>query len=348
MRVSFDGGRINERGVARAQFDYAFHARALIGVEPVILHDVRIPPEPAHVARFANEFPTFAYQTDDEMQRLIERERIDVAYFLKVSARDLRVSRSCRTAVHTVFRFFRPHGDSYAYVSKWLSQLMTGGRYPAVPHIVHPPEPRANLRAGLGIPADAFVVGRHGAIDQFNVPFAPRAIEAALERRKNLWFLFLNTARFTTHERVVHLPGTVDRQAIADFIASCDAGISAQYAGETFGLSIAEFLSQDKPVFVWAGGRNRNHVALVDDERLVYQTRRDLTQKLCDLEPQDWRGAWSGRVAEFAPAAVIRTFSDVFLAPNERACEDPPLWRHLQRSVTNRAHRIRDGLWSAL
>ena len=83
MRVSFDGGRLNERGVAVALFDYAFHARALIGVEPVILHDARVPPGPAHVARFANAFPTYAYEFEDEMQRLIERERIDFAYFLK-------------------------------------------------------------------------------------------------------------------------------------------------------------------------------------------------------------------------------------------------------------------------
>ncbi len=39
MRVSFDGGLLNERGVAVALFDYAFCARELLGVEPVILHD---------------------------------------------------------------------------------------------------------------------------------------------------------------------------------------------------------------------------------------------------------------------------------------------------------------------
>ena len=83
MRVSFDAGRLNERGVAVAMFDYAFHARALVGVEPVILHNVRVPPEPEHAARFERVFPTYGYTTDDEMQRLIERERIDAAYFLK-------------------------------------------------------------------------------------------------------------------------------------------------------------------------------------------------------------------------------------------------------------------------
>ena len=348
MRVSFDGGRLNERGVAVALFDYAFHARALLGVEPVILHDARVPPEPAHVARFAAQFPTYAYETEEGMQRLVERERIDVAYFLKTARKDSRVSRSSRTAVHEVFKFFHPHGDSYAYVSQWLSEAMTAGRYPAVPHIVDPLAPRANLRAELGIPVDAFVVGRHGAVDQFNVPFAPRAIEEALARRKNLWFILLNTARFSNHERIVHLPATPDRQAIANFVGSCDMGINARYVGETFGLAIAEFLAMEKPVLVWAGGRDRNHRVLVDDPRFVYATGRDLAAKLCAVEPADWRGAWAARVAPFAPAAVMQAFSETFLAEKAGARAEPPPWLRLQRMATDRARRLRDRLWCAL
>ena len=348
MRVSFEGGRINERGVAVAIFDYAFQARALLGVEPVILHDTRVPPDPGHLARFAAAFPTFGYQSEDEMQRLIEREAVDVAYFLKTRRGDSRTARSCRTAVHEVFKFFNPHGDSYAYISQSLADAMTGGRYPSVPHVVDPPGPRANLRAALGIPADAFVVGRHGAPDQFNIPFAPRAVEAALEARKNLWVLLLNTARFTDHERVVHLPVTPDRQGVVDFVASCDIGLNARRAGENFGLAIAEFLAQDKPTLVWAGGRDRNHLALIDDPRFIYRTRADLTQKLRDLEPADWGGAWAARVAPFAPAAVMATFAETFLRPEPQRFPRLPLGFNLLRSGKARARRLRDRLWCAL
>ena len=59
----------------------------------------------------------------------------------------------------------------------------------------------ADFRAEFGVPADAFVVGRHGASDQLNVPFVAEAIEAALQRRKNLWLMLLNTDRFSSHER---------------------------------------------------------------------------------------------------------------------------------------------------
>jgi hypothetical protein len=348
MRVSFDGGRINERGVAVALYDYAFYARALLGVEPIILHDARLPPEAAHVARFAEEFPTLPYETEDEMQGLIERERIDVAYFLKTRRGDRRIARSCRTAVHEVFKFFNPHGDSYAYISQSLAQTMTGGRYPSVPHIVDPPPPRAELRAALGIPRDAYVVGRHGAPDQFNIPFAPPAIEAALERRKNLWILLLNTARFSDHERIVNLPQTPDRQGVVDFIAACDAGLNARLAGENFGLAIAEFLAQDKPVLVWAGGRDRNHLALVDDPAFIYRTRADLTQKLCEIEPQEWGGVWSARIAPFAPGAVTALFARTFLEPGARRFPPLPPGFNLMRSGRARLRKFQDRLLCAL
>ena len=348
MRVSFDAGRINERGVGVAVFDYAMNARAHLGVEPVVLHDASRPPDLKHVARFAAAFPTLAYQSEDEMQRLIERERIDVAYFLKTRRGDRRVARSCRTAVHEVFRFFQPHGDSYAYISRSLARTMTGERYPWVPHIVDPPAPKANRRAALGIPADAFVVGRHGAPDQMNLPMAPRAILAAVERRRNLWILLLNTHKFADHERIVHLPMTPDRQGVVDFIAACDVGLNARFAGENFGLAIAEFLAQDKPVLVWAGGRDRNHLSLIDDPRFVYRTGADLTRLLVELERQEGGGAWSARVAPFAPAPVMATFASTFLRPEPQTFPRLPPGFNLMRSGLARLRRQRDRLWAAL
>jgi hypothetical protein len=282
------------------------------------------------------------------MQGLIEREKIDVAYFLKTRRGDRRIARSCRTAVHEVFKFFNPHGDSYAYISQSLAQTMTGGRYPSVPHIVDPPPPRANLRAALGIPKDAFVVGRHGAPDQFNIPFAPRAIEAALERRSNLWLLMLNTTRICDHERIVHLPQTPDRQGVIDFIASCDVGLNARLAGENFGLAIAEFLAQDKPVLVWEGGRDRNHLALIDDPRFIYRTRADLTRKLCEIEPEASSGAWSVRVTPFAPGAVTAVFAKTFLDAGQKRFPPLPLGFNLVRSGRARVRKLRDRLLCAL
>jgi glycosyltransferase involved in cell wall biosynthesis len=345
MRVSFDGGRLNERGVAVALFDYAFYARELLGVEPIILHDVASPPDPAHVRRFAEAFPTFGYAGDDDWQRLVERERVDAAYALKIGRRLAKVSKSSRTAVHEVFRFFKPHGDAYAYVSSWLAREMTGGRYPCVPHMVDLPAARRDARAALGLPKDAFVVGRHGGADTFDVPFAPRAIEAALARRRNLWLVLLNTPRFSDHERILHLPPAADRQRIADFIAACDAGLNARRVGESFGLAIAEFLACDKPVLVWAGGRDRNHLALVDDPAFVYRTAKDLTRLLTELTPARGDGAFAAKVAEFTPPRVMQAFARVFLTGGQ-TFPAAPLGLRQKRKAVERLRRWRDAWWS--
>ena len=345
--MSFDGGRLNERGVAVALFDYAFHARALLGVEPVVLHDVRDPPDLAQVARFAAEFTTLAYRDEEEMQRLIERERIDLAYFLKTRGKDQRVSRASRTAVHEVFRFYRPHGDSYAYISDWLAREMSGGVYPSVPHIVELPLGCRALRGELGIPGDAFVVGRHGARDTFDIPFLPGAIEAALQSRANLWLLLLNTNRFSDHPRIVHLPAVADRRGIADFIDACDAGLNGRRVGETFGLGIAEFLSRDKPVFAWEGGRDRNHLELVADPACRYRTGADLTRLLTQWTPASGDGVWRAQVAEFSPPWVMAKFERVFLEPGGAEVPRRPIGFGARLWARDRLRRLREAEWLA-
>ena len=315
MRVTFDGGRLNERGVAVAVYDYANHARRLLGVEPIVLHDASGPVEADQVARFAAAFPVRAYRNAVERAAWIEEERADVAYALKSQRSRYPLAPRGRTVVHEVFRFFDPHGDAYAYISPWLAEAAAAGRYPAVPHIVDPPPPQGNLRAEFGVPAGAVVVGRHGGPDQLNVPFVARALEAALAARPDLWVMLLNTAPLLRHERVVHVPRAPDRQRVADFVASCDVGLNARIGGEAFGLAIAEFLAQDKPALVWEGGRDRHHLALVDDPALPLPHRRGF-----DAGAGALRAEAGGRALARARRAVLARGGDGRFS---RAC----LWR---------------------
>ena len=345
MRVSFDGGRLNERGVAVALYDYAFHARRCLGVNPVILHDAEQSVDAEQVARFAAAFPVRAYRSAAERAAWIEAEEIEVAYALKSTRPRYPLSPRGRTVVHEVFRFFDPHGDSYAYISPWLAEAAAAGRDPAVPHIVDPPRPLGNLRAQYGVPREAVVVGRHGGPDQLNVPFVPAALERALAARPDLWVMLLNTAPLLRHERVIHAPKAPDRQGVADFVASCDVGLNARRGGEAFGLAIAEFLAQDKPVFVWEGGRDRHHLALVHDPAFRFRTGEDLAQALIRFEPKPGQGRWRSRVAAFAPDAVMEVFGQVFLEPGARARLRLPLGFRLGARLKARAQRWRDGRW---
>ncbi len=295
------------------------------------------------MARFAAAFPLRAYRNPAERAALIEEARVDVAYCLKSTRPRYPIAPRGRTVVHEVFRFFDPHGDAYAYISPWLADAAAAGRYPAVPHIVDPPPPLGDLRAEFGVPRDAVVVGRHGGPDQLNVPFVAAAIEAALAARPDLWVMLLNTQRFLQHERIVHVPRAPDRQRVADFVASCDVGLNARRGGEAFGLSIAEFLAQDKPALVWEGGRDRHHLALVDDPRFRFRTREELTRALVRFEPG--QGGWRARVERFAPEAVMQEFARVFLTPGTRERPGLPLGFRLAARVKERAQRWRDAGW---
>jgi len=345
MRVTFDAGRLNERGVAVAVYDYAHHARRLLGVEPIVLHDASGPVEADQVARFAAAFPVRAYRDDAERAAGIEEERADVAYVLKSQRRRYPIAPRGRTVVHEVFRFFDPHGDAYAYISPWLAEAAAAGRYPAVPHIVDPPAPRGDLRAEFGVPREAVVVGRHGGPDQLNTPFVARALEAALAARPDLWVMLLNTAPLLRHERVVYVPRAPDRQRVADFIASCDLGLNARLGGEAFGLAIAEFLAQDKPALVWEGGRDRHHLALVDDRGFQFRTAEDLTRALVRFEPRPGAGRWRGRVERFSPEAVMEVFARVFLEEGTRPRARLPLGFRMAAKARERLQRWRDGGW---
>jgi hypothetical protein len=345
MRVSFDGGRLNERGTAVALYDYAFYAHALLGVEPIILHDASGTVDDEQLSRFSRAFAVRPYRSPEQRAEALEEERVDVAYFLKTGRALYPTSPARRTAVHEVFRFFHPHGDAYAYISSWLAAAAAASRYPTVPLIVDPPKPLGNLRAEFGVPADAVVAGRHGASSQFDVPFVKAAIEAALAARPDLWVMLLNTDRFSNHERVVHVPRQPDRQRVADFVASCDVGLNARRGGEAFGLAIAEFLAQDKPVLVWQGGRDRNHMALVDDPRMWFRTREDLTRALVAFEPRPGGGAWRKRVESFTPEAVMPVFARVFLEPGLRSMPRLPLGFRFAARVGVRLGRMRDGRW---
>ena len=106
-----------------------------------------------------------------------------------------------------------------------------------------------------------------------------------------------------------------------------------------------EFLAEDKPVLVWEGGRDRNHLELVDDPRYRFRTRSDLTSKLVELERAAGDGSFRARVAEFRPEQVMRTFAGTFLEPGEKAWPRLPPGFRLAMRARMRLARWRDRYW---
>ncbi len=202
------------------------------------------------------------------------------------------------------------------------------------------------MRQELGIPPDAFVIGRHGACETFNLKFVHEAVIKALSKRKDLYFVFVNTHRFCEHERVIHLPVITDTLAKSNFINACDAMLHARSRGESFGLAVAEFMFFDKPVICWAGGVDRNHLEMLPDHRLVYRRNPDLLRILTSLEKCGGDGRWQDSVSAFTPPNVMRLFKEVFIdgAPQDHSVR-PSLAFTIRTRIAQRWLKARYDLW---
>jgi len=297
-----------------ALFDYAVGAQEILGHEALVFYS-KEKSVPAAVEKFQKKLTLVPVPLGQDPRGLSDAYSLDFAYFIRDGRRAPINLEAHRTGVHAVFRHFEPHGDVYAYVSDWLSEWMTGGKAPAVPHIVDMLEPRETLRGALNIPADAFVVGRYGGFDQFNIPFALRSVREALAQRTNLYFVFVNTQKFIDHERVLFLPPIVNTAEKAKFIATCDAGLNAKKIGESFGLAIAEFLMLGKPVFCWAGGMDQNHVRMSPKPEWLYRTRAQLTRLLTQTVASESDATLARQsVSCYRPEPVMKQFEQVFLS----------------------------------
>jgi len=188
-----------------------------------------------------------------------------------------------KNCVHAQFLCDEFHGDAYAYLSPWMSRVMTGREDSYVPFFVPKLESGENLRRELGIPGGARVFGRHGGWDTFNIPFVRRVVAVHARAHPDDHFIFLNTLpiRGTRGLRNVHyLPATVDPARKARFLATCDAMLHARWHGETFGLAVGEFAVLGKPVITYAGSRERAHLEMLGGAARTYAEGDELARIL--------------------------------------------------------------------
>jgi hypothetical protein len=207
---------------------------------------------------------------------------------------------------------YDPHGDVYAYVSKWLSDSCSNGEMPYVPYMADLPNVEENLRADLEIPEDAVVFGRTGGHDTWNLPFSNQVMEALLAHRQDAYFLFQNTPIPFEHERITHVESTADLIYKTKFINSCDAMIHARHEGESFGLACAEFSLRNKPIITWNGSRERNHIDILGPKGLYYENGREMFDVLLSFEKstdKDWNC-----YKDFNPQTVMEKFKEVYLS----------------------------------
>lgn len=336
LTIAFHSNQLSLRGTEVALHDYAEGAEAQLGHRSVVLY----PRDAAHndpqaIARFARRFELIAYRDRGELDGLLRRAGADLLYAIKAGRPDGLLSLAVPTMVHAVFPSAprQAHGASYAFISDWLSERCSRGHIPAVPHIVSLPDEPGDLRAELGIPADATVLGCHGGAQSFDVPCAIEAVRRALTEQPGTWFVFLNIARFVEHPRAVFLPGTGDLLRKTRFINTCDAMLHARLQGESFGLACGEFSIRNKPVLTYARSKHRHHIAVLGDAGWPYASADELLQRIAAIDRDAVRaGQWDRYTPLYNPQRVMALFDQHLIQPalrnpDRRRPQLPTDWR---------------------
>jgi len=316
MKIAFHSHWITERGSEAAMLDYARLNRTILKNESILC----FPDRPGYVdhpilKKWQQEFPVVLYPSKYSLGKSLEKQGVEVLYLTKPGPYDGFLVPGVKNCIHAQFLCDEFHGDAYAYLSPWMSKVMTGRENSFVPFYVPRLESKENLRKQLKIPAEARVFGRHGGWDTFNIPFAKKVVAAHAHRHSGDHFVFLNTKPIDGTERLAnvhYLPATVDAKEKARFLATCDAMLHARWHGETFGLAVGEFAVLGKPVITYAGSRERAHLEMLGASAHAYHHARELATLLeCREFPVSGETEYH-RYAE--PRRVMEMFQRVFLS----------------------------------
>lgn len=314
MKIAFHSNQICLRGTEIALYDYAHYNEKILNNESIIVSKspkVWNYSHPLAINKFSKRFKLYFYENFNEVEKILDDNDVDVFYAIKAGVNDGVVSESRKSVNHIVFQNYEPHGDVYAYVSKWLGDLYNK---PFVPHMIDLPNIDDDLRDELSIPKNGIVFGRYGGFETFDISFVHNVIRNIAKNRSDIYFIFLNTNRFTENslKNVIYLEGSEDVVYKTKFINTCDAMIHARYAGESFGLSIGEFSTKNKPIITLLNGtRDCAHIQMLGNKGIYYNNELELINIFNDFKVDNGKD-WN-MYGEYNPENIMKIFNNIFL-----------------------------------
>jgi hypothetical protein len=310
--ILFHSNQLCIRGCEVALYDYTHYNEVILENKSFIISKKNS--DMGALKKFQNRFEVYLYEDFNEIETLIQKNKIDFTYFIKAGDLDGKITKSSKNLIHAVFQHYNPHGDKYAYISKWLAETVGNNPNDYIPFIVDLPEKNLNLRNKLNIPEESIIFGRHGGYDEFNISYAKKAIIDSLNERDDIYFVFMNTRPFVNHERVKYVNSTFDLQNKSNFIGMCDSMIHGRQLGESFGLAIAEFLFHDKPVISCVEGIDKCHHSMLKDRGLWYSSYEECKHLILNFKKNNYPSNYfKSLVMEFNPKNVMDRFNDIFL-----------------------------------
>jgi len=122
----------------------------------------------------------------------------------------------------------------------------------------------------------------------------------------------MNTELFCPKlQNIIHLNQNIDVNYKVKFINTCDAMLWARSDGETFGLSIGEFSTKNKPI-ICTTGLNNAHLEILKNKAIIYD-QCTLKNILISFDKnieytKDWNAYY-----EYTPDNVMKIFKKVFI-----------------------------------
>lgn len=303
---------VNERGMSASTYDYALYNETILGNKSIfcsLTKPYRFFSNNRSLQKIKNRFQIILIDKFEDIHKVIQDNNIDFFYIQKDGYKDEFIVNEIPSLIHSVFCYNEPHGAVYAYISKWLVNH-NAKELPYVPYMVNLPKTTTNLKTILNISSDKFVYGWYGG-NTFDIEFAKNAVIEVAKQRNDVIFLFMGCDKFCDLPNVIFLPFSVDLEYKVNFINTCDMMIHARKRGETFGLAIAEFSSNNKPIITYLNSKEQNHIDILGDKGFYYSSYEELYNLLINnynLNDKDWNC-----YKEFTPENVMKKFNDVFL-----------------------------------
>ena len=320
MKIIFHENQLCYRGTSNAIFDYAHYNEEILNNQSVILYPKNSPNNiPEAIQRFEKRFTVYGYNDLADRDKFIKESNADIFYAIKSGEKENDIPTNLiKTVIHAVFKYNEPYGNVYAYVSEWLSNKMSNGILPFVPHIVDLPNIEGNFREELNIPKEAIVFARYGGYETFDIDFVKETVKKIARKNKNVYFIFMGTEEFVkrnffrSYRNIIFLPPTTDIERKVKFINTSDAFLHARKQGESFGIAIGEFSIKNKPVITWAYSDEKSHLEILGDRAIVYKNKNDLFDILKNFRP-DAKKNWDCYSQFYNPKAVMEKFKKIFI-----------------------------------
>ena len=315
--IGFLSNKLTLRGTEIAMYDYAHFNETLLNNKSIIItRDYEKIKEQFDVSldaynKFNNRFIVEFYQTQDDIDKIVEKHNMTHLYIIKGGNFDGLYTTKCKNLIHCVFTAYQPHGEVYSVISSDVNRL-SNTNYPIVPHMIYNSNNTEDFRKELNIPENAIVFGRYGGVETFDIKFVHEVIKQILNIRNDIYFIFMNTNVFYLHKNIFYLDGTSDMNIKKKFINTSDALLHAREGGETFGLTCGEFAIELKPVITWNGSKERNHINVLGEKAVLYNDITDLFNIIMNFNKNKYNMKNNG-FFDYIPEKVMNIFNCVYL-----------------------------------